>query len=144
EFPRREPVGPSEVEWLTVHTASGDVGQPVAGMPGGGGGGGGGGAGAAGWGGARELHGVPEWANGGGGAGPGGAPFGPHTLERRWEWREGGGGEDWHSELASIEWVSPMVRTAWEAGPFTYAVQSPAYIEEWNDGAMSVRTEGGK
>jgi hypothetical protein len=140
EFPRHEPVGPSEVEWLTVHTASGDVGQPVAGTPGGGGGGGAG----AGWGGGRELHGVPEWANGGGGAGPGGAPFGPHTMERRWEWREGGGAEEWHSELASIEWVSPMVRTAWEAGPFTYAVQSPAYIEEWNDGAMSVRTEGGK
>jgi len=141
EFPRSEPVGPGEVEWLNVQSATGAAGNPVAGGgPGGGGGGGGGG----GVGGGREMHGVPEWMNGGGGAGPGGVPQGAHTVERRWEWRDGGMTGAWQSERASVEWASPMIRTAWEAGPFTYAVQSPAYIEEWNDGAMSVRTEGGK
>ena len=27
-----------------------------------------------------------------------------------------------------------MIRSDWEAGPFTYAVESPAYVEEWNEG----------
>jgi hypothetical protein len=147
EFPRREPVGPNHVEWLTV-SASGTAGQPVAGAaaadtP----------AAAAFGAGAPPtqrggLHGVPEWTpnGGGGGVGPG-APIGPHAFERRWEWREVVGGDAqqiWHGERTKVEWISPMLRSAWEAGPFTYAVQSPAYIEEWNDGAMSVRSEHGQ
>jgi hypothetical protein len=145
EFPRREPVGGNQIEWLTVQTASGAAGQPIAGahpMAGGGAFGDGGGGGVSGH---REPHGVPEWANGGGGAGPGGFPIGTNTFERRWEWREEGGVHgEWRTELASVEWIGPMVRTAWEAGPFTYPVQSPAYIEEWNDGSMTVRSENGK
>jgi hypothetical protein len=141
EFPRREPLPSSHVEWLTVWTATGDAGTPVPGAPGPGPGPGPGNGG--GFGAQREMHGVPEWANGGGGAGPGGAPQG--QFERRWEWTEHGGvRETWQSELASIEWVGPVIRSAWEAGPFTYPVQSPAYVEEWNEGAMTVRSSNGR
>ena len=146
EFPRREPVGPNHVEWLTV-SASGNAGQPVPGAPGPGAQA----PGAFGPGPPSQrggLHGVPEWTQNGadGAIGPG-APIGPHAFERRWEWREvvGGGAQQvWHGERTKVEWISPMLRSAWEAGPFTYAVQSPAYIEEWNDGAMSVRSEHGQ
>jgi hypothetical protein len=154
EFPRREPIGPNHVEWLTVSTDRGDAGAPVAGAAaqtgagagaGAGGGGGVGPAGGGGMGAARELHGVPEWNIGGGGPGPGGVLVGTRAFERRWEWRDDGGvTEPWQSERRAVEWVGPMVRSAWEAGPFTYPVQSPAYIEEWNDGAMSVSTENGQ
>jgi len=75
------------------------------------------------------------------------APVGPHAVERRWEWRElvgGGVRQTWQGERTQVEWIGPLIRSAWEAGPFTYAVQSPAYVEEWNDGTMSVRSEHGK
>ncbi len=149
EFPRREPAGANHVEWLTVNTASGNVGHTV---PGGGGGGGGeGGAFGGGTATQRGLHGLPEWVNGGGGAGAvgvgPGAPVGPHVFERRWEWRETVGGgvqQTWHGERTQVEWIGPLIRSAWEAGPFTYAVQSPAYIEEWNEGTMTVRSDRGE
>jgi len=145
EFPRREPVGSNNVEWLTVDTASGFAGQPVAGGPPGGGPGENGqfGGGTASQ---RGLHGLPDWVGGGGGVGPG-TPVGPHVFERRWEWREQMGGgvtQTWTGERTQLEWIGPLVRSAWEAGPFTYAVQSPAYIEEWNEGTMTVRTEHGQ
>jgi len=142
EFPRREPAGSNHVEWLTV-TAGGntiDAGQTHV-APGGSPGGGGFGAGTAGQ---RGLHGVPD--GGGDMAGPL-APVGPHAFERRWEWRElvgGGVRQSWQGERTQVEWIGPLIRSAWEAGPFTYAVQSPAYVEEWNDGKMTVRSEHGK
>jgi len=146
EFPRREPAGSNHVEWLTVNTASGAAGNPV---PGGSSGGGEGGAFGGGTASQRGLHGLPDWVNGGGGAGAvgPGAPVGPHVFERRWEWKEAMGGgvtETWTGERTQVEWVGPLIRSAWEAGPFTYAVQSPAYIEEWNEGSMTVRSEHGQ
>ena len=148
EFPRREPAGSNHVEWLTVDLSTGNAGQPVPGAPPGPGGGGGGGTFGGGTASQRGLHGVPEWVNGGGGGvvGPG-APVGPHVFERRWEWREAMGGgvtQTWTGERTQAEWIGPLLRSAWEAGPFTYAVQSPAYIEEWNEGTMTVRSEHGQ
>src|SRR6185295_5095906 len=93
----------------------------------------------------RGLHGVPD-VPGGDVVGPL-APVGPHAFERRWEWRElvgGGVRQSWQGERTQLEWIGPLIRSAWEAGPFTYAVQSPAYVEEWNDGTMTVRSEHGK
>jgi hypothetical protein len=150
EFPRREPVGPNNVEWLTVNTASGGAGHQFAGPPAPAEGGAFGGGTAS----QRGLHGVPDLLNGNGlGAGMGaaagvaGAPAGAHAFERRWEWRElvgGGAREAWQGERSHVEWIGPVIRSVWEAGPFTYAVQSPAYIEEWNDGTMTVRSEHGQ
>jgi hypothetical protein len=145
EFPPREPAGSNNVEWLTVNSASGHAGQPVPGGSSGGPGEGGqfGGGTAS----QRGLHGVPDLGGGGGGAGGGGAQVGPHVFERRWEWREAMGGgvtHTWTGERSQVEWIGPLIRSAWEAGPFTYAVQSPSYIEEWNEGTMSVRTDQGQ
>jgi hypothetical protein len=144
EFPRREPAGSNQVEWLTVTTGgsavhAGETQVAPAGGPGAGPFGGG-------TAGQRGLHGVPD-APGGEGVGGPRAPVGPHAFERRWEWREvvGGGVRHlWRGERTQVEWIGPLIRSAWEAGPFTYAVQSPAYVEEWNDGAMTVRSEHGK
>ncbi len=149
EFPRREPAGSNNVEWLTVNTSSGAAGQPVpGGTPGGGGGGSDGGTFGSGTASQRGLHGLPDWVAGGGGGGVGpGTPVGPHVFERRWEWREAMGGgvtQTWTGERTQVEWIGPLVRSAWEAGPFTYAVQSPAYVEEWNEGTMSVRSDHGQ
>ena len=143
EFPRREPVGSNNVEWLTVNTASGYAGQPVAGGPPGGGD-----ARAV-----RRRHGQPARATwrprlgGAGAAGGGGAQVGPHAFERRWEWREvmgGGVTHAWTGEHTQVEWIGPLIRSAWEAGPFTYAIQSPAYVEEWSEGTMTVRKDQGQ
>ena len=118
------------------------------GGPGGGGGGGGeGGAFGGGTASQRGLHGLPEWVNGGAVAPAGGPGVGPHVFERRWEWRETVGGgvrESWTGERSQVEWIGPLIRSAWEAGPFTYPVQSPAYIEEWNEGTMTVRSDHGE
>jgi hypothetical protein len=143
EFPRREPVGSNNVEWLTVNTASGYAGQPVAGGPPGGGNAGQFGGGTASQ---RGLHGVPDLGGAGAGGG-GGAQVGPHAFERRWEWREvmgGGVTHAWTGEHTQVEWIGPLIRSAWEAGPFTYAIQSPAYIEEWSEGTMTVRKDQGQ
>jgi hypothetical protein len=144
EFPPRGPAGSNHVEWLTVDTSTGTAGQPVAGAPPGPGGGGAFGGGTASQ---RGLHGVPDLGNGGAATVGPGAPVGPHVFERRWEWREAMGGgvtHTWTGERTQVEWIGPLIRSAWEAGPFTYAVQSPAYVEEWNEGTMTVRSEHGQ
>ena len=43
------------------------------------------------------------------------------------------------------EWVGPVLRTEWEAGPFTYPVDVPeGSIEVQDNGEVSVRSEGGR
>jgi hypothetical protein len=44
----------------------------------------------------------------------------------------------------AIEWRAPVVRSTWEAGPFSYPVESPRYVEEHDGGRMTVRSEGGR
>jgi hypothetical protein len=131
DFPRRGPSGDGSVEWLSVHAASGQAGQPFAGesQPGGGALGGESQGGWAGW---SEGVGFPT-------------PGGHRVFERRWEWSEGGQ-EQWASELARVEWVGPLERTEWEAGPFVYAVDPPPLTEHRQEagGEVTVRTQGGR
>jgi hypothetical protein len=70
-------------------------------------------------------------------------PGGHRVFERRWEWQDGGG-EQWQSELARMEWVGPLQRSEWEAGPFSYAVEPPPLIEQRDAGEVHVRTENGR
>ncbi|HEX3693796.1 MAG TPA: DUF4912 domain-containing protein [Polyangia bacterium] len=146
EFPRSQPVGGGHVEWMTVTNAAGAPGPSTPGTlptgpaaaPGHGPGGGDGTAQAA-------------AAPGGGGAGHGGVVesiatgFTEHQTERHWEWREGEQAS-WQTELASISWTEPVIRSTWEAGPFTYPVQSPVLTEEHHgaQGHLHYRTENGR
>jgi hypothetical protein len=43
----------------------------------------------------------------------------------------------------AIEWVGPLTRTTWEAGPFTHPIELPVYVEERAGGEAIVHTEGG-
>jgi hypothetical protein len=146
DFPRREPVGGGPVEWLSVR--NGTVNQGWAGA---------GGGAAAGHGGAPGGGGEAGGGAPGGGA-PGGwqgdwqdwtafagfpAPGGQRLIGRRWDWQEHTGAQ-WTSELSKTEWVGPVLRTEWEAGPFTYPVEVPGPMEYHQAGEISVRTEGGR
>jgi len=64
-----------------------------------------------------------------------------HMLTGRWEWHQilRGGVFGEHA----IEWVGPLTRTTWEAGPFDYPVELPVYVEERAGGEAMVHTEGG-
>lgn len=143
EFPRREPVGGHHVEWLTVRSASGYAGDPVVGgAPGLNGGGGATGVGGAtggdggGEAGDAQIIRVPGWSNG---HAVGGGP----AIERHWEWREGEAAE-WRSELQSVAWTGPVVRSTWEAGPFTYPIEAPGLVEEHSSGQITTRTSKGQ
>jgi hypothetical protein len=149
EFPRREPVGGGHTEWLTVTNAGGPNGSMNGPMPG---------AlpGTAAAPSARAV-GSPGWDDGAvqaaapHGAGDGGEleavliGGAEHQTERRWEWREGEHGA-WQTELAAISWTEPVIRSTWEAGPFTYPVESPVFTEERqvSGGQLSYRTENGR
>ena len=145
EFPRREPVGGGHTEWLTVTNASGPMNGPMPGS-----------APAA----PARAAGSPGWDDGavqaaaprGAGPGDGGGELeavlirgAEHQTERRWEWREGEMGA-WQTELAAISWTEPVIRSTWEAGPFTYPVESPVFTEERqvSGGQLSYRTENGR
>jgi hypothetical protein len=143
EFPRREPLGGGAVEWLSVRTATGDVGAAFQGGPGGGPAGGsapgaGGPDAGAGW---QEI--APgaraDWMRFAGFPEPGDG----RVFERRWQWQEASGGE-WKSEVHRTEWTGPLVRSEWEAGPFTFPVEAPTRVEVRDDGQLSIRTEEGK
>ena len=135
DFPRTEPVPPSEPQWLTVF--AGRVGEthtgpvpghrparadaqagPAAPPPG-----------------ASAEHGGEAWEHAAVHRIVG------HMLTGRWEWhqilRGGTFGEQ------KIEWVGPLTRTTWEAGPFTYPVDLPVYVEEHAAGEAMVHAEGG-
>jgi hypothetical protein len=141
EFPRREPVGGGQVEWLTVRTASGHAGDPIAGgLPANVGDGARAGGGDAGGQQSGETFLIPGWTNG---QPIGGGPMQAQAIERRWEWREGERGE-WQSELESVAWTGPVVRTTWEAGPFTYPIEAPTLVEERSLGRITTRTTNGQ
>ncbi|MEA2700167.1 MAG: uncharacterized protein QOI66_4438 [Myxococcales bacterium] len=146
EFPRREPVGGGHTEWLTVTNAGGAMNGSVPGTvpapPARA-------AGSPGWDDsavqAAAPHGAGQGDDGGGEMEAvliGGAE---HQTERRWEWREGEHGA-WQTELAAISWTEPVIRSTWEAGPFTYPVESPVFTEERqvSGGQLNYRTENGR
>jgi hypothetical protein len=148
DFPRREPVGGGSVEWLSVRNgavnpswAAGGAGGGAAAQGGGPGGGdaaaGGGAPGAGapgGWQGDWQ-----DWTTFAGFPAPGGQ----RIVGRRWDWQEHTGAQ-WTSELSKTEWVGPVLRTEWEAGPFSYPVEMPGPVEYHQAGEISVRTEGGR
>jgi hypothetical protein len=135
EFPRREPASWQEPEWLTVHAASGPVGSPFrAGAP--------------------EHAGAqpPPYA-----AGPddGGHYVeygqGHHELvhriiaqmiEHRWDW-ERVFSYEWASALTSVQWEGPIIRTSWEAGPFTFPVEVPGFSEQRFEGRSVIYSQHG-
>jgi hypothetical protein len=133
EFPRTEAALWSEPQWLTVF--SGKVGASHTGGPGG-----------------HRARGAAHLGSGGPGAeaGPGGEAWEHsaihrivgHMLTGRWEWHQilRGGVFGEHA----IEWVGPLTRTTWEAGPFTYPVDLPVYVEERAGGEAMVHTQDGE
>jgi hypothetical protein len=131
-FPRREPAPSGDVEWLTVLSASGEVGEPVTGR--------------------GETPAVVS-----GGDGPRGEP----EFVRDWDIGRTHGGWDgeqiiressavaWEDqwEVASertTEWEGAIIRTTWEHGPFLYPVQAPRYVEERYEGTVTVRDVEGR
>jgi hypothetical protein len=132
DFPRREPGPPGGVEWLTVLSASGDVGETVTGE--------------------REA---PPVVSGGDGFRSEPEPVRAWDIRRthgggvgeriirenvRVAWEEGW---EWASER-TIDWEGPLIRTAWEAGPFLYPVEVPRYVEERYEGTTTVRAMEGR
>jgi hypothetical protein len=131
DFPRTEASLWSEPQWLTVF--SGKVGASHVGGPGG-----------------HRARGAAPFETGESGLGAAGGEAWEHSaihrivghmLTGRWEWhqvlRGGVFGEQ------AIEWVGPLTRTTWEAGPFSYPVDLPVYVEERVGGDATVHTEGG-
>jgi len=129
DFPRREPASPGGVEWLTVRSASGEVGEP-----------------------AFDGRQVPAVVAS--------APASAQTEPVRvWDIRRthaGGDGEwtirdesfgavwqEWGEWARTVEWEGPVVRTTWEAGPFTHPVEPARYVEERYEGPVTVRSVNG-
>jgi hypothetical protein len=133
DFPHTEPAPPARVEWLTVRSATGEVGEPAPDS--------------------REALAVVS-----GGAGH----AGQHEPVRVWDIRRTHGGRDgewvirdesfrvawmWGGEWVrerTIEWEGPIIRSTWEAGPFTYPVEPPRYVEERYVGTATVRSVNGR
>jgi hypothetical protein len=131
DFPRRDTVSSGRVEWLTVRSDRGEVGEP-----------------------AIEDRAIPAVTSGKV------AHAGHHDPMRAWDIRRTHGGlpaEMIHSESFRtawehggwvrervLDWEGPVIHTTWEAGPFHYPVEPPHYVEERYEGPASVRAvEGG-
>lgn len=134
DFPRELPDAGGPVEWLTVRTATGPAGAPVAGgapLPDGFGAGALGGASGDQWRGWSENAGFPV---------PGGAP----QAADGHEWRETVEGA-FETEIGHVQWEGPIFRSEWQAGPFSYPVDATgaSILEHLATGEVSMRTEGG-
>jgi len=129
-FPRRDPVSPGGVEWLTVRAATGEIGEPAANI--------------------RSPAVTPG----------GVAPSAHVEPVRVWDIRRThAGGHEWiirdesfGTELTAfewtgehrIEWEGARIRTSWEAGPFPYPVEPLPYVEERLDGTLTVHSVDGR
>ncbi len=120
DFPRRDPAPPGDVEWLTVHTATGAPGPRVTTAPRA--------AGAPPPAAAVAIVDAPDDVR----------TFVPDEAWERLLTLADEGGEQ------TVEWRGPVLRTTWEAGPFTYPVESPRYVEERDGGRVTVRHENGR
>jgi hypothetical protein len=132
DFARDQPPGASPVEWLTVRTATGWAGEPIVGgapRPDGYGGTLGG-ASPQDWQGWTENSGFPVPGAGG------------RAVENGVEWKETSG-EYFRQEIGRHEWVGPVYRSEWQAGPFSYPVDVPSMLELHESGEVSMRTEDG-
>jgi len=133
DFPSREQASSGGVEWLTVRSASGEIGEPVAGS--------------------RD---VPAVIAAGAGAGAQSEPLRVWDIRRthggpdgEWIMRDESFGTAWGEWSdwtigRTLEWDGPVVRTAWEAGPFSYPVEPVRYVEERHDGPVTVSSVNGK
>ena len=133
EFPRVEAASGGGVEWLTVHAATGPVGEPAAD--------------------GRAPVGVHRHARAGSprracarvGHSPHARGAGRRVDHPRRELRAGVGERvrvGWRR--TAIEWQGPLIRTSWEAGPFPYPVEASPYVEERYDGKVTVRSVEGR
>jgi hypothetical protein len=153
EFPRAEPWGPGPVEWLSVHEATGDVGTPASGAPpapapGPASGPSGGHAGP------PAAHGAAHppgaWAEGEYWVVSDSPAFREWALRSGWEshdflrtdWVGGHGRLEWFATGQRFEWVGPVVKSAWEAGPFPMPVEAPGIVEERHEGPVLVQKIG--
>ena len=125
DFPRREPAAPGGVEWLTVHTASGDVGPTVPGT---------------------APAPAPEapvfepqaaWDVRQTAARADAARFGRETFDEVIESAA-------DPIVRTLQWDGPVERLEWEAGPFDYPVASPIYVEERWAGPVTATSVDGR
>lgn len=132
-FPRVEPVSPGGVEWLMVHAATGEVGEPAADSrtP-------------------AAVHHAP-------GLTAHVEPVRAWDIRRthagaadgEWILRDESFGNGWESMFDwvgahQLEWEGPLIRTSWDAGPFPYPVEPSPYIEERFGGTVTVRSVDGR
>ena len=129
DFPRHAPAAAGAVEWLTVRDAVGDVEPPV-------------------------VSPSPERASHEGSAAPQARPTRAlQTIEARaiepgWDWHELMARlwsdphevvrRDWIEAGRTFEWVGPLLRTSWEAGPFPIPVDVPQPSSERHEGPAAV------
>jgi hypothetical protein len=146
DSPRAEPRGPGPIEWLSVHEVTGEVGVPVPGRAA-----------------PAAMHPAPPSAHAP--AHPAGVwaegecwvqgdipAFREWALLTGWEshdflrteWIGGHGRLEWFAAGQRFEWVGPVVRTAWEAGPFAMPVEAPGLVEERHEGPVLVQKIGEK
>jgi hypothetical protein len=137
DFPRHARAAEGAIEWLTVRTASGDVGAAVVGSPPA----------------ASQAEGRRE--------APASRPRLTHAngeavdgaveeliwrgLTERW-WAEGRDviRREWTEAGRTFEWMGPLIRTSWEAGPFPVPVEAPAVVHERYEGPVAVYTVNGQ
>jgi len=79
------------------------------------------------------------WTEGAGFPAPGGVT---RETQDGYEWRESVG-ESYQSELGRYEWIGPVHRSEWQAGPFTFPVDVPSMLETHESGTISMRNENG-
>jgi len=135
DFSRDAPLpsaGP--VEWLTVRTATGYAGAPMVG----------GAPHPDGYVGPGTLGGASsedwqDWSDGAGFPTPAAVT---RSVDGAVEWHETGETHV-HHEHGRVEWVGPVERSEWQAGPFASPVDAPSMIEHHESGEVSMRTEDG-
>jgi len=147
DFPRAEPAPPGEVEWMSVHAATGEIegSHTTAAPP----------SPAPPWvqqaNGAPAAHAAPPVppAHDAGFVARNGARAA--ATERRWaqgdgatEWLEVAPGT-WHEMRSRHEWIGDVEHTSWEAGPFAHPVEAPALevIERRAEHGRVVETDDG-
>jgi len=146
DFPRRDPVGWSEPEWMTVHASGVEVVRawmPPSMHPSGGGPGDGAGVGGPG---AASSGDVAQGASDDGGPTAawdiGLQLEGPERLVERHEWEEVHVEGDATEMYRRIEWEEQSTITSWQEGPFAYPVEVPAPVFESFAGKTRVYRSG--
>jgi hypothetical protein len=124
DFPRKEPAPPGDAQWLTVRTTTGDVGPPGTGGPFSRG--------------DAEAAALASRAES-----PDPAEVPDEETNRRWDWDDALEGA-WTDAFHTLAWEGPVLRTAWEDGPFYSPVEAPAYVEERHTGTVTVHAEDGR